>query len=79
MFGACRWFETHEGHLHSDQQLQGKTHKAFRHETYAPPDAYAAEGGFGADQGEQSIKVITYHKKHGNIGTLAIRPEMFIN
>lgn len=73
IFGRTKYRYAHLGHLHSDEVNETALMKVERHRTLAPPDAYAAKGGWisGRDS-----KVITYSKQFGEISRLIISPDM---
>lgn len=72
-YGRTRHSYAHIGHLHSDELKSTNLMKVERHATLAAPDAYAANGGWLAGR---SAKVITYHKKFGEVGRIILSPEM---
>lgn len=73
MYGSTKYSFAHLGHLHSDELKSTNLMKVERHETLAAPDAYAANGGWLSGR---SAKVITYHKRHGEVGRLTLTPGM---
>jgi hypothetical protein len=74
IFGRTKYSYAHLGHLHSDEMKSAPTTmKVERHETLAAPDAYAANGGWLSGR---SAKVITYHKRFGEVGRITLTPEM---
>jgi len=44
-----------------------------QHRTLAPSDAYSARAGY---QSGRDAKVITYHRKYGEVARLTISPKM---
>lgn len=76
IFGRSRYAYAHVGHLHSDEGRKSGLMYVERHETLAAPDAYAAGGGWLSGR---SAKVITYHKRHGEVARSTLRPEMLIH
>lgn len=72
-YGRTRHSYAHIGHKHSDELISTNLMKVERHETLAPQDAFAANGGFS---GGRSAKVITYHKQFGEVGRITLTPEM---
>jgi hypothetical protein len=72
-YGRTKHSYAHIGHLHSDALKSTNLMKVERHETLAAPDAYAANGGWLADR---SAKVITYHRKFGEVSRCIISPQM---
>lgn len=73
MYGRCAFNYGHGGHLHSDAVVSTQLMHIERHETLAAPDAYAAGGGWLSGR---SAKVITYHREHGEVARLTLRPSM---
>ncbi|MPZ19554.1 MAG: oxidoreductase [Luteitalea sp.] len=73
VFGRTKHSYAHIGHLHSDELKSTNLMKVERHETLSAPDAYAANGGWLAGR---SAKVITYHKKFGEVSRVVISPQM---
>lgn len=73
VYGRTRFSYAHLGHLHSDELKSTNLMKVERHETLAAPDAYAANGGWLSGR---SAKVVTYHKKHGEVSRIILTPEM---
>lgn len=73
IYGATTHSYAHIGHKHSDELKSGNLMKVEQHETLAAPDAFAANGGWLSGR---SAKVITYHRKFGEVGRLTITPEM---
>jgi hypothetical protein len=72
-YGRTKFSYAHLGHLHSDELKSTNLMKVERHETLAAPDAFAANGGWLSDR---SAKVITYHKRFGEVGRITLSPEM---
>lgn len=73
LYGTTKYSYAHLGHLHSDELRSTNLMKVERHETLAAPDAFAANGGWLSGR---SAKVITYHKRHGEVGRLTLTPGM---
>jgi hypothetical protein len=73
VYGRTKHSYAHLGHLHSDELKSTNLMKVERHETLAAPDAYAANGGWLSGR---SAKVITYHKKHGEVSRITLSPAM---
>ncbi len=66
----------HIGHLHKDVEKPDGDRKLMKvemHRTLAPPDAYAASGGWISNQ---DAKVIYYHRKYGEVGRHTLSPQM---
>jgi hypothetical protein len=64
-FGGSKYVYGHTGHLHHDLKIESNLMVLEQHRTLAAKDAYASRGGYlsGRDS-----KVITYHKKYGEVG-----------
>jgi hypothetical protein len=73
LYGRSRYSYGHVGHLHSDAVVETNLMRVERHRTLAPPDAYAAGGGWLAGR---DAKVITYHREFGEVGRITLSPEM---
>jgi hypothetical protein len=73
VFGRTKHSYAHTGHLHSDELKSTNLMKVERHETLAAPDAYASNGGWLSGR---SAKVITYHRKFGEVSRITLSPQM---
>jgi hypothetical protein len=73
IYGRTKYSFAHLGHLHSDEIKPTNIMKIERHETLAAPDAFAANGGWLSGR---SAKVITYHKRFGEVSRWVLSPEM---
>lgn len=73
IYGSTKFAYGHTGHEHSDAAISTNLMKVEKHETLAAPDAYAANGGWLSGR---SAKVITYHKRFGEVGRITLTPEM---
>lgn len=73
IYGATKFSYAHLGHKHSDELKTTNLMKVEQHETMAPPDAYAANGGWLSGR---SAKVITYHKRRGEVFRSIVSAEM---
>jgi hypothetical protein len=73
IYGSTKYSYAHLGHKHSDELKTTNLMKVEQHETLAAPDAYAANGGWISGR---SAKVITYHKRFGEVGRLTLTPGM---
>ena len=73
VFGRTQKSYAHMGHLHHAKALESSLMIVEQHRTLAAPDAYATRGGWLSGR---DAKVITYHKKHGEVFRLTINPEM---
>lgn len=74
-YGRTKYSYAHIGHKHSDQLKSTNLMKVEQHETLAAPDSFAANSGWISNR---SAKVITYHRKWGEVGRIIIRPEMVL-
>lgn len=73
VYGRTKHSYAHLGHLHSDELKSTNLMKVERHETLAAPDAYSANGGWLSGR---SAKVITYHRRLGEVFRSTLSPEM---
>lgn len=73
MFGRTKYAYAHTGHLHSINVKENNLMIVEQHRTLAPPDAYAARGGWLSGR---DAKVITYHKEYGEVSRLTINSDM---
>jgi hypothetical protein len=73
VFGRTKFAYAHMGHKHSDKRLETKLMIVEQHRTLAAPDAYASRGGWMSGR---DAKVITYHKRFGEVGRVTISPDM---
>jgi hypothetical protein len=72
-WGRTKRREIHCGHRHHRDEKEYNGVTVVQHPTLAARDAYAARGGWIADRAAWSI---TYHKRFGCVGRVAITPEM---
>jgi len=72
-FGNSKYVYAHTGHLHHQHTIESNLMILEQHRTLAGKDAYASRGGWlsGRDS-----KVITYHKKHGEVARQTININM---
>lgn len=75
MFGETKYSYAHMGHLHHVAAKEDGLMIVTQHPTMAVKDAYSAKGGYVSQRG---ASVISYHKKHGEVGSVTIRPEMVL-
>jgi hypothetical protein len=75
-FGRTKFSYAHMGHMHSVHTIESNLMIVEQHRTLASRDAYASRGGW-ISGGDASC--ITYHKDHGQVGRVTIRPEMLNN
>jgi len=73
VFGRTKFAYGHTGHLHHDEVKETNLMTMEQHETLAAPDAHASRGGWMSGR---SAKVITYSKRHGEVGRLRISSNM---
>lgn len=76
IYGRTKHAFGHIGHFHSDGITESNLMKIERHRTLAAPDAYSS--GLGNISGRDA-KVVTYHKKYGEVSRLTLSPEMVMN
>lgn len=72
-FGKAKHAYAHMGHLHHNHAKETNLMTVEQHRTLAAPDAHASRGGWMSGR---DAKVITYHKRHGEVGRATISPEM---
>lgn len=72
-YGRSKYAYAHLGHLHHDALRNSALMKIEQHETLAAKDAYAAHGGWLSGR---SAKVITYHKRFGEVARHTLTPQM---
>ena len=72
-FGNSKYVYAHTGHLHHQHTIESNLMILEQHRTLAGKDAYASRGGWlsGRDS-----KVITYHKKYGEVARQTININM---
>lgn len=73
MFGRTKHAYAHMGHLHHIDVKENNLMIVEQHRTLAPGDAYSARGGWLSGR---DAKVITYHRKHGEVCRLTINSDM---
>ena len=73
MYGNTKHLYIHTGHLHHQKVEENGYGVTEQHQTLAAKDAHAAHGGYRAGR---SMQVITYHKKHGEVGRMRYVPGM---
>jgi hypothetical protein len=73
MYGRTKYAYAHTGHLHHLDIKENNLMIVEQHRTLAAPDAYSARGGYLAGR---DAKVITYHKRYGEVSRLTINSEM---
>lgn len=73
MHGQTEFTYIHTGHYHHVSSKEDSIAIVEQHATMAPKDAHSARGGY---QSHRGAVVIHYHRQHGEVGRLTIRPEM---
>jgi len=73
MFGRTRHSFAHMGHLHHIDVKEGNLMVVEQHRTLAAPDAHSSRGGYSSGR---DAKVITYHKRFGEVGRITINSDM---
>lgn len=73
VFGRTEYSYGHLGHLHHRNMIESTLMTVEQHPTMAAPDAYASRGGWLS---KRAAHVMTYHKQYGEVGRLAVTPEM---
>ena len=73
IWGATRHRYAHVGHLHHAEVKEAPGMIVEQHQTLAARDAYAARHGYHAQRGAVGV---TYHREHGEVGRVTVRPEM---
>jgi hypothetical protein len=73
VFGRTSHSYGHTGHLHHKVALESNLMIVEQHRTLAAPDAYASRSGFLSGR---SAQVITYHRRHGEVGRVVITADM---
>lgn len=74
MWGSATRTYIHTGHRHHHESKEHSGCIVEQHPTLAAPDAYAARGGYISDRRAFGI---TYHTTLGEVGRVAVTPEMF--
>ncbi len=73
VYGRTKYAYAHMGHLHSIDVKENNLMIVEQHRTLAPPDAYAARGGWLSGR---DAKVITYSRKYGEVSRITINSDM---
>jgi hypothetical protein len=73
LFGRTKYAYAHTGHLHHLDVKENNLMIVEQHRTLAAADAYSARGGYLSGR---DAKVITYHKRYGEVSRLTINSEM---
>lgn len=73
IFGRCEFRYAHMGHKHEDCVVETPLMRVEQHRTLAPPDAYAASGGWLSGR---DAKAITYSKEFGKVSESVVSAKM---
>lgn len=73
-YGESEFSYAHMGHLHFWDATETNLMVIEQHRTLSPKDSYSSRSGYTSGR---DAKVITYHKKYGEVGRFSIVPEMF--
>lgn len=73
VYGRTKHAYAHMGHLHHVDIKETNLMTVEQHRTLSAKDAYASRGGWMSGR---DAKVITYHKKFGEVSRLTISPQM---
>ena len=73
VFGRTKFSYAHMGHLHHDKVIESNLMTIEQHRTLAANDAYSSRGGWLSGR---DAKVITYHKRYGEVGRITVSPDM---
>ena len=73
IFGRTKHAYAHMGHLHHVDVKENNLMIVEQHRTLAAADAYAARGGYLSGR---DAKVITYHKRYGEVGRVTVSFDM---
>jgi hypothetical protein len=73
LWGQAERTIIHTGHRHHREVKEHAGAEVYQHPTLAARDAYAARGGWHAMRRAIGI---TYHREHGEVGSVTITPEM---
>lgn len=73
IFGRTKYSYGHIGHYHHTAKVENQMMQVEIHPTLAGKDDYAINGGWLSQRGANTI---IYHKDHGEVGRITIRPEM---
>jgi|TARA_R110000824_G_scaffold119407_1_gene273493 hypothetical protein len=73
LWSGCPHVYVHTGHVHHDHIKEQVGGMVESHGILTPKDSYASKGGWRA---KQSMKSITYHVEHGEVGRQMVTPQM---
>ena len=72
-FGKSTHVFAHTGHLHHEKLIEDNLMILEQHPTLSAADAYASRSGH---KSKRSSKIITYHKRFGEVSRISINPQM---
>ncbi len=70
-WGRCNHTYIHTGHLHSEKREDTSGALVIQHPTLAARDAYASSNGYNSMRG---CIAFTYHKVHGEVSSVNVKP-----
>lgn len=73
MFGQTKYAYAHSGHMHHRHVKENGMMIVEQHQTLSAKDSHCVRGGWNS---ERSATAITYHRKHGEVSRVTIRPEI---
>lgn len=73
IWGDTQYRYGHCGHMHHSHVKEDSGITITQHRTLSAKDAYASRGGYFA---ERKAECVTYHKKHGQVASTHVTPEM---
>jgi hypothetical protein len=73
MWGNTKKRYIHTGHRHHVEEKEHNGVIVVQHATLAAPDAHSSRHGYNS---ERQVRVMTYHRKYGEVGRVVITPEM---
>lgn len=71
MWGASEFCYIHSGHLHHERVIEDGGAITEQHPTLATRDHHSSSHGYVSHRG---AKIITYHKEHGEVQRVTVRP-----
>lgn len=76
IYGNTSYSYAHVGHLHHVASQEDALMVVEQHPTLAAQDAHSSRLGYMSQRG---APVITYHRRHGEVGRTTIRPQMVLD
>lgn len=73
MYGMTKYAYAHCGHRHHKHVQESGMMIIEQHQTLCAKDSHSVRGGYNS---ERSATAITYHRKHGEVSRVTIRPEI---